>query len=306
MTFFQKTVFCCFFLLIGCRGREVDIPLAFEGEKLVLWGKLEAGQPTRIQVQKTFPAVGPVPELTAVTTADVSLFKNGAFYARLVPLQEAGMYGSDSLIRAGERYVVKVQAPGQDTAESEEVTVPVALPAFTYSRKRDAEPEKEAATRPHQDLISLRFTGHLQHSYLTVGFLAYFTEHNRPVYWPAIGNLIYNEEDCHTWGNSYDRTYGELFMMNGDCVPADTPLDFFVNTGNFTVFPDGSRGYERARKVTMLLAASTKEWYRYNQIENKQPEGLDHLVFPPQKAYTNVKDGYGIIYGYHAAQIELR
>lgn len=59
--------------MIACRGREVAIPLEFEGEKLVLWGKLEAGKPARVQVHKTFPAVGPVPEQTAVTHATVSL-----------------------------------------------------------------------------------------------------------------------------------------------------------------------------------------------------------------------------------------
>lgn len=307
MTFVKKPVFIAIiiFLLAACRGREVTLPLAFEGEKLVVWGKLEAGQPAQVQVRKTFPAVGPVPEQTAVTTATVSLYKNGALYTRLVPREEAGIYGSDSLIQAGERYVVKVEAPGLATAESEEVTVPAGLPGFTYTRKRDAEPEKDAATRPHQDLVSLRFTGNLHNSYLIVGFLAYFTAHNWPFYWPATDNIVANEEDCHTRSSFYDRTYGEMFMMNGDCVPADTPLGFFVSTGVWTLFPDSSWGYDRARKITLLLASSTREWFLYNQVENKQPEGLDHLVLPPQKAYTNIKNGYGIIYGYHAAQIEL-
>ena len=94
-------------------------------------------------------------------------------------------------------------------------------------------------------------------------------------------------------------------MMNGECVPVNSPLDFFVVTGNGGRLPDGSWGYDRAHKVTMLLAAYTEEWFLYNKVEYKQPEGLDHLVLPPQKAYTNVKNGYGIIYGYHAVEMEL-
>ncbi len=298
--------FLCITLLIAsCRGRDVEIPLAFEGEKLVLWGKLEVGKPARIQVMKTFPAVGPVPEQTAVNTATVSLYKNGKFYSLLTSVDENGLYGSESIIEAGQNYRVKVEAPGLTPAESADVTVPASVPEFTYIRKRDAEPEKNSATVPHQDLISLRFAGNLHNSYLTLGFMAYFEENNWPFKWPALDNIVANEEDCHTWGSFYDRSYGELFMMNGECISVNTSLGFFVSTGNLTTLPDGSWGYDRARKITMLLASSTKEWFLYNQIEYKQPEGLDHMVLPPQKAYTNIKNGYGIIYGYHATEIEL-
>lgn len=159
---------------------------------------------------------------------------------------------------------------------------------------------------PHQDLVSLRFTGDLHNAYLTLGFLAYFEEHSWPFDWPAMDNIVANEEDCHTWTSLYEQPYGQLFMMNGECVPSHTPLSFFVVTGSGRRLSDGSWSYDRARKVTMFLAASTREWFLYNQTEYKQPEGLDHMVLPPQKAYTNVKNGYGIIYGYHAVEIELR
>lgn len=303
----QKVFYIYFILLFltACRGREVEIPLVFEGERLVLWGKLEAGEPARVQVMKTFPAVGPVPEQNAVNNATVSLYKDGLLYSLLSSLDTNGLYGSDSLIVAGESYVVKVEAPGLTTAESEEVTVPASLPEYTYARQRDAEPERNFAGSPYQDRISLRFTGNIHRTYLTLGFLAYYEEHNWPFNWPAMDNIVANEEDCHTWSSFYELPYGRLFMMNGDCIPVNAPLSFFVVTGNGSRLADGSWGYERARKVTMQLACSTKEWFLYNQMEYKQPEGLDHLVLPPQKVYTNVKNGYGIVYGYHAQEIEL-
>lgn len=205
--------------------------------------------------------------------------KSGAFYARLMPLEESGLYGSDSLIQAGGHYVVKVEAPGLPPAGSEEVTVPAAVPEFTYIRKRDAEPEKYQGS--NQDLISLYFGKKPDNTYLSLAFRAFFEDRVLPATWPAGDNRVAKEEDCYTWGNFYDRTYGELFMMNGACVPVNTPLGFLVNTNTRVPLSDGTWVNQKAWKITMLLAVFTKEWFLYNQIEYKQPEGLDHLVLPP-------------------------
>lgn len=309
MRILHKTAYCCFiiFFLAGCRGREVVIPLAFEGEKLVLWGKLEAGKPARIQVMKTFPAVGPIPEQMAVNTATVSLYKNGELFSLLTSVDENGLYGSESLIEAGQNYVVKVEAPGLTPAESAEVTVPASVPEFRYIRKRDAELQRNSNSGP-QDHVTLYFQANeqLRTSYMVLGFNVSFTDESRGAsYYSSTDNTIANEEDCHSWASSSDRRFGYLFMMNGRCISFDAPLNFFVSTAKYVPLPDFKGEYIRARTVTMLVASVSKEWFVYNQIEEKQPEGLDHMVLPPQPAYTNVKNGYGIIYGYNAIQTDL-
>lgn len=304
MGFFRKTVWACFiiFLLTACRGREVVIPLVFEGEKLVLWGRLEAGKPVRIQVMRTFPAVGPLPEETTINTATVTLFKNGDFYTQLASTGKDGFYGSDRSIEAGQTYTVRVEAEGYPTAESEEVTVPVSVPEFRYTWKRDADPERNSGSGP-QDYIAFYFKANerLPDTYLTMAFRASFSDNALSAYsYPAATNLVANEEECHTSGISFDREFAYQFMMNGACIPADAPLGFFVSSSKLDSRPGFGREYIRAHTLTLQMAAVTKEWFRYNQIEEKQPEGLDHLVLPPQEAYTNVKNGYGIIYGYNA------
>lgn len=305
--FFYKTVYVSFLILFltACQGREVTIPLVFEGEKLVLWGKLEARRPVRIQVMKTFPATGPIPGQTAVTDATVYLYKNGSFSARLTALDGNGIYGSDQLIEAGQTYVIRVEAAGLPTAESTEVTVPLSVPEFQYIRKRNAEPETSAGPRDH---IAFYFkeNGQLHRSYLILGFNASFTDDSRPAYAdPSADNRVANEEDCHTWADFYDRTFGYLFMMNGACIPYDAPVSFYVPVAKYVSGPNSKGEYVRARTIRLLMASVSREWFIYNRIEEKQPEGLDHLVFPPQEAYTNVKNGYGIIYGYTAIQTDL-
>src|SRR5690606_40528685 len=67
-------IYCvALFCITGCRDREVTIELPYEGDRLVLWGKLEAGKPAKLLVRRTFPASGVIPEQTAVTTARVDL-----------------------------------------------------------------------------------------------------------------------------------------------------------------------------------------------------------------------------------------
>lgn len=295
------------FFLAACRGREVTIPLTFEGERLVLWGKLEAGKSARVQVMKTFPATGPVPLQTAVTDATVTLFKNGDLYARLTALDENGIYGSDQLITAGQTYVIRVEAAGLPMAESAEVTVPVSVPEFKYLRQRNAGTGINTGSGPH-DHITFYFkeNDRLHGSYLVLGFNTIYTDESRPASgYPSADNRIANEEDCHTWGSFYDRTFGDLFMMNGACIAFDEPLGFYVPVAKYVSAPGSKGEYVRARTVRLLMAAVSREWFMYNRTEEKQPEGLDHLILPPQEAYTNVKNGYGVIYGYTAIQTDL-
>lgn len=301
-----KVYFLVIFFLSACRGKEVEIPLDFVGERLVLWGKLESGKSAQIQVNKIFPALGNIPEQTAVTAAEVSLFKNGFFYANLFPTGEDGFYGTDSLIEAGQTYRVRAIANGFPIAESDEVTVPASLPLLYYIRK----PNVPGETWSHipQDLVSITFNSanNLYNTYLAISFLAFFQDYNRSLTWPTKDNILANEGDCHSWTRDPDKIFGQLFLMNGACLLEEFPLNFSVPIGDLSRPPNSQGEYELAKRVTMLLASVSKEWFLYNQIENKQPEGLDHLVLPPQKAYTNVKNGYGIIYGYHAMEIELK
>lgn len=185
--------------------------------------------------------------------------------------------------------------------------VPASVPEFRYTLKKDADPER-STYGGLQDYIAFYFkaSDHLQDIYLTVAFRSSFNDDMRSAsYYPAAANLVANEEDCHTSGSSFDRDFGYLFMMNGACIPAETPLGFFVSNSKYVPQPDFRGEYVRAHTLTLQMASISKEWFRYNQVEEKQPEGLDHLVLPPQEAYTNVKNGYGIIYGYNAIQTAL-
>lgn len=301
-------IYCvALFCITGCRDREVTIELPYEGDRLVLWGKLEAGKPAKLLVRRTFPASGVIPEQTAVTTARVDLFRNGTFYARLFPSkEESGIYASDSLILAGQTYVVRVEMEGFPTAESDSVRVPASLPELRYEREADV----PGTTLPFvpQDQISLYFQARqdLVNTYVAVGFLAIYKDAAIPSNWPSADNIVFNEQDCHAWVSDPDQEFGKLFLMNGACIPAESAVRFSVATGNFSKPPNSQGEYDRAEQLTMLLATVSREWFNYCQVEGRQPEGLDHLVLPPQVAYSNIRNGYGIVYGINTVRIPLK
>jgi hypothetical protein len=55
----------------------------------------------------------------------------------------------------------------------------------------------------------------------------------------------------------------------------------------------------------MMLSSVTKEWFEYSKLEAEQPEGIDRLVLPPQMAFSNIRNGYGMVYGVNTIEVIL-
>jgi len=307
-----------FFLLLcveGCRETNLSLDIPYTGDKLVLWGKLKAGFPIRIQLTKTFNPVGNIPSDVTVPGAKVVLVKNGKEYVELSPLaNEKGIYVSDSLIEAGATYIVKASAETLPIAESAPVFVPSDTPDIIVDRIRNVPGEINHQTR--QDLVSLYFTKQQAEveSYYTLTFLSYFDKDTISASpYGATDNIPAKEEDCHTWttekistyyneaaGLTFDRA-ARVFLMKSKCLPDPrNPIKFYIETskGNFDT-------PKWAFKVTMRIEVVTKEAFDYAKIAYDQPEGVDLLVLPPQRALTNIKNGYGLIFASNEKTIEI-
>lgn len=310
--------FVYFLLLLfvaGCKETDLDIDIPYSGDKLVLSGKLKAGSPVRIQVTRTFNPVGVIPENVGVADAKVGLLMNGEEYIELSPLAgERGIYVSDHRIEAGATYIVKASAPALPAAESETVLVPLDLPDITVARTRNV--PGEINHQSPQDLLNLHFTEAQPEAerYYTLTFLTYYEKDTISANpYGATDNIPAKEEDCHTWakekistiyievlGGTFDRL-ATVFLMKSTCIPdPNTPIKFYIETGRGTL-----DNPQWARKVTMRVEVVTKEAFDYAKIENDQPEGVDHLVLPPQRALTNIKNGYGLIFASNEKVIEI-
>lgn len=307
--------FLLLLFLTSCKETDLDINIPYSGDKLVLWGKLRAGFPVRIRVTKTFNPVGVIPKDVSVSDANVRLLMNGKEYIELSPLVgERGVYATEHLVQAGATYVVKVSAPTLPPAESAPVSVPLGLPDIRAVRTQNVPGEINHQTP--QDLVSLYFTGNQTEveKYFTLTFLSYYekdTVSANP--YGALDNIPAKEEDCHTWANEKISTYyskatgitfdrfASVFLMKSLCLPdPKTPIKFYIETGKGTF-----NNPQRASKITMRVEVVTKEAFDYAKIEHNQPEGVDHLVLPPQRALTNIKNGYGLIFASNEKTIEI-
>jgi hypothetical protein len=178
--------------------------------------------------------------------------------------------------------------------------VPSGIPEFRYTRERNADPETNFGRE--QELIKFYFS-ETTDRYLMIAIFSHFNEFAIATQRPSKSNTVANEEDCHTWTEYLH--YPQYFMVNGNCVLPNKPLSFFADIEGNYVSPSDKPLPSRATKISVELISVTKEWFEYNKIENKQPDGLDHLVLPPQKAYTNIKNGYGLIYGSNGIKTDL-
>lgn len=300
--------------LVGCKEQDLEMNVPYSGDKLVLWGKLQANSSFKLQVTKTFNQVGNIPNDVTVNNATVVLYKNGKIYLTLSHSgKEPGFYTSDSVIQSGASYFVKVSAPSLPTAESAVVTVPAEVSEVTAIRTHDVVPQMNHQTP--QDLVTLFLTNKdaSSYKYLSIKLMSYYKSDTLSSYpYASADNIPANEEDCHTWGtepekpkyNAVIKAYlfpqSRVFLMSSQCLPVPAiPLKFYVETAT------GYNYTERALKVTARIGVVSKEYFEYAKIENKQPEGVDHLVLPPQRALTNVKNGYGLIFASSEKTIEL-
>ncbi|KQS33925.1 hypothetical protein ASG33_07780 [Dyadobacter sp. Leaf189] len=310
----KRFLFLTLILFVGCREQDLNMNVPYSGDKLVLWGKLQANATFKLQVTKTFNPVGDIPKDVTVNNATVVLYKNGKTYLTLSHTgKEPGFYTSDSLIQAGASYFVQVSAPSLPTAESAVVTVPVELSGMTAIRTKNVVPQINHQTP--QDLISLYFTKEdaLLDKYFSIKLTNYYENDTLSSYpYASADNIPANEEDCHTWGIEVEKPkyndnlkaivypQSRVFLMSNQCLPAPAvPVKFYVENGtdlNATI---------RALKVIVRVGVVSRDFFEYAKIENKQPEGVDHLVLPPQKALTNVKNGYGLIFASNEKTIEL-
>src|SRR5690606_29143202 len=92
-------------LLTSCQEKVLPIEVPYAGDKLVLWGKLKAGDSVRIQVTKTFNPVGAIPADVTVSDAQVELILNDQERILLTPsTSEKGIYLADHIVQFGATY----------------------------------------------------------------------------------------------------------------------------------------------------------------------------------------------------------
>lgn len=297
------------YLISACQEREVELELPYSGDRLVISCNLKASEPVKVEVSQTFRPLGIVPSNTRVSGATVSLTKNNQAAIALNSDGKGG-YLSDALVEPGAEYVIRVSMKGFPDVESLPVKVPDAKPDFSYNIRKNVKGLNNPSIP--QDLVSLYFfENKVPGRHHLISFLMHYEKEVRSDYWTSDDNFVSTEESC--FARISDRSDGNsnnLFLFRGECMPKQgNPISFSLqvaagrlDTSNNSI---GRFFFEYADKANMRVANVSQEWFMWAQSENQQPKGVDHFVLVPQETYTNVKNGYGVVYASNETSIDI-
>ncbi|WP_373513368.1 DUF4249 family protein [Persicitalea sp.] len=300
-----------FLTILGCQERDVDINLPYDGDKLVVTSHLQAGSPIEVYLEHTFKPLGQFPEELTVSNATVFIIKDGRDTTALTSAGN-GSYVSDMMIEAGSSYVIRATAPGYEAAQSRPVEVPISRVEFEYKIKKDVSgvyyPIKNYA------LVSLYFKDiRPEKEYYVIGLVSVYKDKNISNMLFVNDNIAATEENCLA---SYaERRQDKGFqpgvnLVRGECMPAQgNPLSISIKT--LTSYfsrtnPDSSYVVrEKASKLILRVGKATQNWFDWSQIENNQPTDVDFLFLTPQKTFTNIENGYGLVFASNETLIEI-
>lgn len=298
-------------LLLGCQEREVEIEFPYEGSKLFIVSHLQAGSPCKLYLERTFKPLGVVPKELTVSNADVLIIKDERDTTRLTS-SGGGNYISDLLIEAGSSYVVRAAAPGFDAAQSKPIIVPANRAEVQYKVKKNVrgvyDPREDYAT------VTLFFKNiQPEKDFFVIGLQSVFEDRNQASVIPINDNVAATEENCTAFYS--EKAQGEFFqpevtLFRGTCMPsAGKPLSFSIRMVTSRVLNSATDSMrietEQASKILVRVGKATQDWFRWSQIQNSQPTDIESWLLTPQKTFTNIENGYGLVYASNETIIEI-
>lgn len=304
-------LFLIVFSLVGCQERNVDINLPYDGDKLVLNSHLLAGSPCEVYIEHTFKPLGLLPENLTVSNASVSVIEDASDTTVLTSTGK-GSYSSDFLIKAGSNYVVRATAPGYESAQSKPVRVPDAKAEFQYKIKKNVsgvyDPKQTYA------LVSLYFNNvHPESEYYAISLVSVYKDQNLSDVLFINDNVAATEENCTATYAERRRDKGRqpgVTLVRGNCMPAQgKPISISINTVTSRVVNSGTDSIrvqdEQASKLLLRVGKATQGWFKWSQVQSNQPTDVDFLLLTPQKTFTNIENGYGLVYASNETLIEI-
>ena len=98
-----------------------------------------------------------------------------------------------------------------------------------------------------------------------------------------------------------------FFLFSNRCLPlSGKQLKFYVVSDVTFAEANGIYITKPAQMMKLRIGVVNKAFYEFAKARYNQPEGLDLLVLPPQMVFTNIKNGYGLIFASNEQIIELK
>jgi Domain of unknown function (DUF4249) len=271
--------------LFSCT-KEIDLPLLFEGKRLVVHCFLSNDTLITAKVSKTVPPSGPVLfDSLRVGEADFSVYQNNIPYDTLVPVVP-GFFRGKRKPQPGQTYKITVSNKDFPDIYSEDLLLPdsfsIKLQSYALNKIPPINkgfPSLEATLQISDDKNTSNY--YSIYSYLRVN-----------------GKLTnnFNAWIPNTNDFSGDPCLTDAFFFPDICFNGET-FDYKI------AFETQTLDKERAAQLILIIRNITKGYYEYLSKNSFQPEGFETAFSEYSLNYSNIQGGYGVFGGYFERRI---
>ncbi|MFN3852420.1 MAG: DUF4249 domain-containing protein [Spirosomataceae bacterium] len=279
--------------LLGCRQREIEFNLPYDGDKLIVYAIFSPNEPLSVKLTKTYPPVGQVIYIY-IKDAEVLVYEDGKFLERL-KYEKDDNYISETGYKpkVGSKYSLKVNAVGFPSVETNEEVIPTKPNVTYFDFSQDIESALNDWKKAKKLILKLKDEEEKQNFFLLNGY----------AYWN-------NQKTGISTG------FG-ISQPNEFILPC---LNFYIGSAiiNNDCFQNNSytyeRGYEidrffmgystqRVQKMEFFVRQINKSYYDFCKTYYEE-EDLLKAFNSPNPRYSNIKGGYGIFSAYNEVKFE--
>ncbi|MDP5171227.1 MAG: DUF4249 domain-containing protein [Bacteroidia bacterium] len=275
----SSLVVCTLSMILCTCTKEIEIPIPFEGKKLVLYCILSPDRPIEATLQRTFPPTGPEPDNWDVTDGTIWLYENSDLIDSLIYSPSSGTYLSSNLIKpqSDKQYKMVAEAPGFTDIYSETISLPPRTAILSVSFEDSV--FNTGGSNSSGGIVRVSFEDSDQPEYYFLDSRAFFEEEPGSLTICLGGNL-----DAACFGAENIQC-----LFSDDCI-TNRPSN--LNLGVATGFREIG-GFRKADRVITHLQSLNHSLFQYLESLD-QPIGIDIAFSQPTSTFTNITHGYGI------------
>lgn len=293
----MKQLILLLILLIpfGCKERPVNFKLPYEGDKLVLFGRVRAGDTVHIEVQRTYPPTGTSVYIDGIADATVRLFDEHGFLETLGHTGK-GIYTSASgrKWQQGSKYRIEVEAPGFSLTSTNLETMPAAPVVAGYEFGRLIDSKHNPGTPSKELIISIQDNTN-EENYYMVDIRRSIGKDTFDLNVFDMANPISDFEDPCQFDyrgfilNDLCSSNGIITLEKGIEIEYPSYLDLDLTAHD---------------KIIVFIRQISKSYYEFCKTYYNEND-LMVAFKTPYPRYTNVTGGYGIFTGYNEIRKEF-
>jgi hypothetical protein len=305
-------IVCLSLFVQGCTYED-SLEIELQSPKIVLNSVLSANEEPYLYVGKVF---SPTEKFIAdhfISDAKVFLYENDNLVGSLVH-QQNGIYKlSGFKIEEGKNYQFKVKASGYPDASNIPVLIPknvesnsvifdnnTVYPTASYSSGSDDYYRGRLLRVKLPNTINEKYYG------LSINKTKNGSDVNGNIYPIEVGttSLLNINTDCYKYlylitnidYNLILQPEQAMILYNASCFGKEKSMGVVVQTYGTVQTPDKDGRYYSSTidRLEATIVTLSEEYFIYSK-NMKVISGIDNAFFEPQRVYTNVVNGYGVV-----------